>query len=58
MKQPAKLFLIAMCILVAVGLVCIGVGIVLGGDFGEIINDILLDLYARWQGTMVEAPIQ
>lgn len=58
MKRSAKLFLIAMCILVAVGLVCIGVGIVLGGDFGEIINDILLDLYARWQGTMVEAPVQ
>lgn len=47
-----------MCILLAIGLICIGVGIVLGGDFGGILKDILVDLYARLQGTMVEAPIQ
>lgn len=58
MKRSAKLFMIAMCILLAVGLICIGVGIVLGGDFGGILNDILIDLYARLQGTMVQAPVQ
>lgn len=58
MKRSAKIFLIAMCILLAIGLICIGVGIVLGGDFGGILKDILVDLYARLQGTMVEAPIQ
>ena len=42
-----KIFVIAMCVLAAVGLVCIGVGVVLGGDFGGVMNDIGADLYAR-----------
>lgn len=58
MKRSVKIFVIAMCILVALGLICIGVGIVLGGDFGNVINEILVDLYARFQGTSVQAPIQ
>ena len=47
MKHSIKIFVIAMCILAAVGLVCIGVGVVLGGDFGGVINAIWADLYAR-----------
>ena len=56
MKRSSKIFLIIMCVLLAAALVCIGVGIVLGGDFGAIINDIALDLYARIQGTAVQVP--
>ena len=47
MKRSIKIFVIVMCILAAVGLVCIGVGVVLGGDFGGVINAIWADLYAR-----------
>ena len=47
MKRSIKIFVIAMCILAAVGLVCIDVGVVLGGDFGGVINAIWADLYAR-----------
>ena len=47
MKCSIKIFVIAMCILAAVGLVCIGVGVVLGGDFDGVINSIWADLYAR-----------
>lgn len=49
MKRPLKIFVIALCVLAAVGLVCIGVGVVLGGDFGGVLNDIGADLYARLQ---------
>ncbi len=49
MKRSMKIFVIAMCILAAVGLVCIGVGVVLGGDFGEVISGIAADLYTRLQ---------
>jgi len=48
-KRPLKIFVIALCVLAAVGLVCIGVGVVLGGDFGGVLNDIGADLYARLQ---------
>lgn len=58
MKRSVKIFVIAMCILLAAGLICIGVGVVLGGDFGGVINDIAVDLYARIQGTAVQAPVQ
>ena len=47
MKRSVKFFVIAMCILLAVGFVCIGVGVVLGGDFGGVLSDIGADLYAR-----------
>ena len=40
MKRSIKIFVIAMCILAAIGLVCIGVGVVLGGDFGGVISAI------------------
>ena len=50
MKRSVKFFVIAICILVAVGFVCIGVGVVLGGDFGGVLNDIGADLYARLLG--------
>ena len=47
MKRSLKLFVIAVCVLAAIGLVCIGVGVVLGGDFGGVISAIGADLYAR-----------
>ena len=56
MKRPVKAFMIAMCILLALGLICIGVGVVLGGDFGGIISDISMDLYARVQGIAIQVP--
>ena len=56
MKRPAKVFMIAVCVLLALGLICIGIGVVLGGDFGEVINGIAMDLYARIQGVAIQAP--
>ena len=56
MKKFPKLFMIALCILLALGLICIGVGVVMGGDFGGIINDIAADVYARMQGTTIQVP--
>ena len=50
------MFVIAMCVLLALGLICIGVGIVLGGDFVAVINDISMDLYARIQGIAIQVP--
>ena len=52
MKRSLKIFVILMCVLAAVGLVCIGVGVVLGGDFGAVINDIGADLYARLEAAV------
>lgn len=52
MKHSMKIFVIAMCVLAAVGLVCIGVGVVLGGDFGGVINGIFADLYARLEAAV------
>lgn len=56
MKKFPKALLIALCILMALGLICVGAGVVLGGDFGDIIRDILTDVYARLQGTTVQVP--
>ena len=56
MKKLPKAFLIALCILLALGLICIGAGVVMGGDFGGIITDILADVYARLQGTTIQVP--
>ena len=56
MKRPMKVFMIAMCVLLALGLICIGVGVVLGGDFGAVINGIAMDLYARVQGIAIQVP--
>lgn len=56
MKKFPKAFMIALCILMALGLICIGIGVVMGGDFGEIITDILADVYARLQGTTIQVP--
>jgi len=55
-KKVSKVFLIALCILLALGLICIGVGVVMGGDFGAIVTDILADVYARLQGTAIQVP--
>ena len=56
MKHSLKVFVIAVCILAAVGLVCIGVGVVLGGDFGGVLRDIAADLYARLQSAVMLLP--
>ena len=56
MKKVSKTFLIALCVLLALGLICIGVGVVMGGDFGAIINDVLTDAYARLMGTPIQVP--
>ena len=53
MNKSVKIFLIVMCCIAAIGLIAIGAGIVLGGDFGEIWNNIVLDLYVRMNGGMV-----
>lgn len=56
MKRSLKIFVIAVCVLAAVGLVCIGVGVVLGGDFGGVVSDIVADLYGRLLGTVGQMP--
>ena len=56
MKKVSKIFVIALCILLVLGLVCIGAGIVMGGDFGGIMSDIWADVYARLQGTSIQVP--
>ena len=56
MKRSVKIFVIAMCVLVAVGLVCIGVGVVLGGNFSEVIGGIAADLYTRLQVLVNQLP--
>ena len=56
MRKVSKAFIIALCILLAMGLICIGVGVVMGGDFGEIITDVATDVYARLQGTSIQVP--
>ena len=56
MKKVSKAFMIALCILLALGLICIGVGVVMGGDFGDILTDIAADVYARLQGTSIQVP--
>jgi len=55
-KRFPKLFMIALCILLALGLICIGAGVVMGGDFGAILSDIFADVYARLQGATIQAP--
>ena len=56
MKHSLKVFVIAVCILAAIGLVCIGVGVVLGGDFGGVMRDIAEDLYVRLMGSASQMP--
>ena len=56
MKRFPKIFMIALCILMALGLICIGVGVVMGGDFGGIMTDIFADVYAHLQGTAIQIP--
>lgn len=57
MKRSVKIFIIAMCALVTLGLVCIGSGVLLGGDFGAVISDIAADLYARLLGSVGQMPV-
>lgn len=56
MKKISKALLIAISVLLALGLICVGAGIVMGGDFGQILTDILADVYARLQGTSIQIP--
>lgn len=56
MKKVSKAFLIALCVLLAMGLICIGIGVVMGGDFGGILSDVAADVYARLQGTFIQVP--
>ena len=56
MKKVSKTFLIALCILLALGLICIGVGVVMGGDFGAIVKDVIADAYARLLGSPIQVP--
>ena len=56
MTKSAKVFVIALCVLLAAALICIGVGVVLGGDFGAVVSDVVADLYARIQGTAIQVP--
>lgn len=56
MKTSVKIFLIVMFCMLAVGLICIGVGFMLGGSFSTVFADILSDLYGLVQGTVVAPP--
>ncbi len=54
--SKSKIFLIVMLCMVALGLICIGVGYLLGGDFSAIFAEILGDLYGLLEGTIVAPP--
>ena len=57
MKKSVKIFLIVMLCLLAVGLICIGAGVVMGGDFGDVIQGIVIDLQGRLAGIVAEEPM-
>lgn len=51
MKKGSKALLISLCVLLALGLICIGAGVVVGGDFGAVLEGIGADLSARLSGS-------
>ncbi|MBP3654694.1 MAG: hypothetical protein J6J04_04595 [Oscillospiraceae bacterium] len=57
MKKSVKIFLIVMLCLLAIGLIFIGAGMVTGGDFGDVIQGIVIDLQGRLSGIIAEEPI-
>ena len=54
MKKSVKIFLIVMLCLLAIGLIFIGAGMVTGGDFGDVIQGIVIDLQGRLSGIIAE----
>lgn len=54
--SKSKIFLIVILCMVAVGLICIGIGYMLGGDIGAVLADIWGDLYGLVEGTAVVPP--
>ena len=54
--SKSKIFLIVILCMVAVGLICVGIGYMLGGDIGAVFADILGDLYGLAEGTAVVPP--
>ena len=54
--SKTKIFLIVLLCLLAAGLICIGVGYMLGGDFGTVFADILGDFYGLMEGTAIVPP--
>ena len=57
MKKSVKIFLIVMLCLLAIGLIFIGAGMVTGGEFGDVIQGIVIDLQGRLSGIIAEEPI-
>ena len=57
MKKSVKIFLIVMLCLLAIGLIFIGAGMVTGGDFGDVIQGIVIDLQGRLSGIIAEESI-
>ena len=56
MNKSVKIFMLVLCALLAVGLVCIGCGVLLDGSFGNIVAEIAMDLSAFGHGVGVIAP--
>ena len=56
MRKSVKLFLRVLCALLAVGLVCIGCGVLMDGSFGNIVAEIAMDLAAFGNGVGFIAP--
>lgn len=54
--SKSKIFVIVMFCLLALGLICIGAGYMLGGDFTVVFADILGDLYGLTEGTAIVPP--
>lgn len=51
-----KVFLILVLCLLAIGLICIGVGYMMGGDFSTVFADIMADIYSLIEGTAIVPP--
>ena len=57
MSKSVKVFLLVLCALLAVGLVCIGCGVLMDGSFGTILAEMAMDFAAFTDGVgFVVAP--
>lgn len=45
MKKSVKVFLLVLCCLLALGLVCVGCGVIMGGEVSAVFSQIMLDFW-------------
>ncbi len=56
MKKSVKVFLLVLCGLLAVGLICIGCGVMMGGDFSAITAKIMGDFWNYFDSNVIVPP--